>query len=85
MHFEAMGQALQSLSPFDQYSWDKNFAVVQLLNEFNWVHCHENEELSALLQKDTESWGAFWEKENALEIMDYNSDLFKDEVDCTIE
>ena len=85
MHFEAMGQALQALSPFDQYSWDKNFAVVQLLNEYNWVHCHNNEELSELLQKDANSWGAFWEQENAEEIMDHNSELFKEEVDCTVE
>ena len=85
MHFEAMGQALQALSPFDQYLWDKNFAVVQLLNEFNWVHCHDNDELAALLQKDAESWGAFWELENAQEISDYNSDLYKEEVSSTIE
>lgn len=28
LHFEAMGRALQSLLPYDSYSWEKYFGVV---------------------------------------------------------
>jgi len=40
---------LQSLKPYDYYSWDKYFGVVQQLNQYNWVDCHEYEGLSDLL------------------------------------
>ena len=81
---EAMGLALHSLEPFDKHSWEKYFAVVQTLNEHNWVECHADPALSELLMKDAESWGVFWEMEDAEALVDFNSDRFEDEINSTI-
>ena len=55
-----------------------------MLNEYNWVDCHQYEGLGDLLKKDEAEWKEFWNQANADQIADSNSEYFKDELDSTI-
>ena len=49
------------------------------------MNCHEDSELSELLNKDADSWGAFWALEDANEIFEVNSERYRDDIDLTVE
>ena len=49
------------------------------------MNCHEDEDISELLNQDAESWAAFWELEEADEIFEINSERYREEIDTTIE
>ena len=48
------------------------------------MHCDDYEGLSDLLRKDAASWGNFWAQGNAEEIVEMNTERFREEVDSTI-
>ena len=49
------------------------------------MNCHEDEDISELLNQDAESWTAFWDLEEADEIFEINSERYREEIDTTIE
>jgi len=36
---QAWNLAIDALSPYDDFLWNKYFATIQTLDEFNWAAC----------------------------------------------
>ena len=85
LHMRAHDLAFNAMLPLDQFNYDKYFAVIQTLGEYNWTKCHENQELSAMLKKDADEWNGFWDQEDADEISDKNLEKNENEINEAIE
>jgi len=85
LHMRAHDLAINAMLPLDQFNYDKYFAVIQTLGEYNWARCHENQELSAMLKNDADQWNGFWEQEDVDEISDKNLEKNAKEIEEAIE
>ena len=78
-------QAIDALSPYDDFTWNKYFAAIQKLDEFNWAACvRDDKNISALSNKTSAWWIDFWSQEGAKEILEKNAKEHEAELGLTV-
>ena len=62
--------AIDALSPFDNFQWQKYFEVTKQLDQFNWVDCLDFEDLSQVLEKDAAWYNDWYAQEDSEQLSD---------------
>jgi len=68
LHIRAWDYAIDALSPYDDFNWNKYFDVIKVFDQYNWGDCFEIEGLSGVLEKDAAWYSDWYAQENADEL-----------------
>ena len=69
---EVLGAAIEALSPYDDFTWNKYLAATTSMDSFNWRPCMKDPEVAALVADWTKFATKFWSQDDVMTIVEKN-------------
>ena len=84
LHMRSFDLMFNALAPYSDFAYNKYFATVRALDEFNFAPCESVPEVARILANHSQKWHDFWNMPQARQIADRNAQMFAADFKTTV-